>query len=721
MQRKYVETIVAVFTSLLLATSSHGEELPLQYPETRRVEQIDTYHGVEVPDPYRWLETDPRNSPEVAAWIEAENKLTRGYLDAIASRESIHRRLTDLWNYERYSTPSQTAGRYFFYKNDGLQNQAVLYVAESYDSEGRILLDPNTWSKDGTVALGIAKVSEDGRYLAHGRREAGSDWSTIYVLEIETGQPLEETLRWTRFGNIVWNAEGSGFYYARYPEPEEGKEFQSLATNQKIYFHRLHTPQEQDLLVYERTDHPEWSFSLTRTDDNRYLMLSIHRSTDPQNQVLLRRVDAPIDGEWTPLIDDFQNEFSFVGNEGDKLFFMTDLDAPTKRVVAMNADQPSREGLAEIVPRGEATLENIQLLSGKFVAVYLKDVVSQVRVFALDGSPLRDVELPGVGWAHGFGGRQTDTETFYAFTSYATPTSIYRYDVVTGESTKIRSPQIDFDPAKYEVRQAFYQSKDGTRIPILVTHRRDIQRDGQRPTLLYGYGGFSISLSPYFSVAYAAWMQMGGVVAIPNLRGGGEYGEAWHLAGKKLKKQNVFDDFIAAAEWLTAEGYTSPKKLAIMGGSNGGLLVGAVMTQRPELFGACLPAVGVMDMLRYHQFTAGHFWRDEYGTVDDPEEFRALLAYSPYHNLRPDQNYPATMVMTADTDDRVVPLHSFKFAAALQHAQEGPVPVLLRVETRAGHGRGTPVTKQIDAAADRWAFLWKSLGMSESGIPVTVQ
>ena len=698
---------------LLLTISSHSEELPLQYPETRRVDQIDTYHGVEVPDPYRWLEADPRNSPEVAAWIEAQNKLTRTYLDAIASRESIRRRLTKLWNYERYSVPSQTAGRYFFYKNNGLQNQAVFYVADTYDGPGRVLLDPNTWSPDGTVALGITRVSEDGRHLAYGRREAGSDWSTIHVLEIETGQALDDTLRWTRFGNIVWNAKGSGFYYARYPKPVPGQQFQSLAINQKIYFHRLHTPQEQDTLVYQRPDHPEWSFSLTRTDDDRYLVLSIYRSTDPQNQVWLRRADAPVDSPWTPLVDDFQNEFSFVGNDGEKLFFVTDLDAPTKRVVALDAHRPGRPGLVEIVPRSDATLEHVQLLAGKFVAVYLKDVVSQVRVFARDGSPLRDVELPGIGGVHGFGGRQTDVETFYAFTSYATPTSIYRYDLQTGESTKIRSPQIDFDPAQYEVRQAFYRSKDGTRVPILVTHRRDVQRDGQRPTLLYGYGGFSISLTPYFSVAYATWLQMGGVLAVPNLRGGGEYGEAWHLAGKKLNKQNVFDDFLAAAGWLVAENYTSPAKLAIMGGSNGGLLVGAAMTQRPELFGACLPAVGVMDMLRYHRFTAGHFWRDEYGTVDDPAEFRALLAYSPYHNIHPGQVYPATMVMTADTDDRVVPLHSFKFAAALQYAQAGPAPILLRVETRAGHGRGTPIAKQIDAVADRWAFLWKNLGMEE--------
>lgn len=706
-------TKTAIVVVLLTPLQIYGKDPMLQYPETRRIEHVDTYHGTEVPDPYRWLEEDVRNSTEVAEWVTAQNQLTRGYLNGIEQRQKIHARLTELWNYERYSVPLVTAGRYFFYKNDGLQNQAVLYVSDSDTAAGRVLLDPNTWSEDGTISLGSTSVSDDGQYLAYSRKESGSDWSTLYVLEIDSGKQLPDTLRWIRWGNVVWNAEGTGFYYTRHSEPEEGQQFQSLAINPRCYFHRLGDSQEEDQLVYSRPDHPKWSFGLQRTDDNQYLVMSISRSTDPQNQILLRSVSDPLDGPWTPLIEDFENEFSLVGNEGSKLLFVTDFEAPTKRVVTLEADKQGREHLVELLPAREATLDAISFLSGKLMVTYLQDVLSKVHVYGVDGSFQREVELPGVGSAHGFGGRQADTETFYAFTNYATPTSIYRYDVLTGESTQIRTPQVDFNPDDYEVRQAFYSSKDGTRVPIIVAHRRGIKLDGRRPTLLYGYGGFNVSLTPYFSVEYAIWMEMGGVIAVPNLRGGGEYGEAWHQAGKKLNKQNVFDDFIAAAEWLVDQGYTSSEKLAIRGGSNGGLLVGAVMTQRPDLFGACLPAVGVMDMLKFHQFTAGHFWRDEYGTVDDVEEFKTLLAYSPYHNLRPGTRYPATMVTTADTDDRVVPMHSFKFGAALQHAQAGAAPVLLRIETRSGHGAGTPITKRIDAAADRWAFLWKNLAMSE--------
>lgn len=675
------------------------------------MEHIDTYHNVEVSDPYRWLEEDPRNSPEVAQWVEDQNQVARNYLDRIKHREKFQSRLTELWNYERTSVPLKIAGRYFFHKNNGLQNQAVFYVAKKADGQGRVLLDPNTWSDDGTVSLGSTEVSENGRYLAYGRREAGSDWSTIRVMDVDAGTQLDDELSWTRWGNIVWNAQSTGFFYTRYPEPEPGKKFLSPTINPMIYFHRLGDKQAEDQLVYRRPDHSKWSFWLQRTEDDQTLVLSIARSTDPQNQVWLRPVEAPLDSEWTAAVDDFENEFSFFGNDGNQLFFVTDLSAPTKRVVALDANQPGRAHLSEVIPANDATLTDVSFLNGKFVASYLKDVVSQVRIVSRAGEQVSHVELPGLGAAHGFDGRQNHTETFYAFTSYTTPTSIFRYDLTSGLSTKIRSPAIDFDREKYEVRQAFYQSKDGTRVPIMVSHRKGLPLDGNRPTLLYGYGGFGIPLTPQFSVEYATWMEAGGVLAVPNLRGGGEYGEAWHQAGKGVSKQNVFDDFIAAAEWLIAEKYTSSKKLAIMGGSNGGLLVGAVMTQRPDLFGACLPSVGVMDMLRYDQFTAGHFWRDEYGSASDPEQFQALLAYSPYHNLRPEQNYPATMVMTADTDDRVVPLHSFKFGARLQFAQTSPAPVLLRIETRAGHGAGTPTSKRIAAAADRWAFLWENLGM----------
>ncbi len=520
-------------------------------------------------------------------------------------------------------------------------------------------------------------------------------------------------LQWTRWGNIVWNAESTGFFYTRYPEPEAGQQFQSSVTDPMIYFHRLGTPQADDTLVYRQPDHPTWSFWLTRSDDNQYLVLSIARSTDPQNQVGYRAVSAPHDAPWIPLVEDFENEFEFVGNTDNTFYFFTDYQAPTKRLVAMDLQHPGRDRLQEIIPTQEdATLQAVHLLADDhLVASYLKDVVSQVRVYDLNGALVSQLQLPGTGSARGFAGRSHDTETFYALTSYNRPTSIYRYDLQTGDSEQIRAPQIDFSASDYAVRQARFTSPDGTQVPILVTHRRGLELDGNHPTLLYGYGGFNISLKPSFSVEYAVWMEQGGVLAVANLRGGGEYGEPWHQAGKKLHKQNVFDDFIAAAEWLIAEGYTTSNKLAIKGGSNGGLLVGAVMTQRPELFGACLPAVGVMDMLRYQTFTAGHFWRDEYGTVDDPQEFQVLHAYSPYHNLRAGVRYPATLVSTADTDDRVVPMHSFKFGAALQWAQASPAPTLLRIETRAGHGAGTPISKRIAAAADNWAFLWQNLGM----------
>lgn len=693
------------------AAVAFAEEPVVSYPATRRVEQVDEFHGVKVADPYRWLEQDPRSSEEVDAWIAAQNKVTRAFLDAIPELPAIRERLSALWNYERYSAPWQVASRYFYFKNDGLQNQAVLYVADAYDAAGRVLLDPNAWSDDGTIALGQTKVSDDGRLLAYARKSAGSDWSTIRVLEVDMGKELSDELQWARHGNIVWNAASDGFYYARYPEPPEGEQYQALSLNQMIYFHRLGDEQSADKLVFRRPDEPKWSFWLTRTDDDEYLVLSMFRSTDPQNQVLVRRVGAD-DDQWTTLVGDFENEYGFIGNVGSQFLFLTDLDAPTKRIVAMDVGRAGEGGVEEVVGATKATLVDASLIDGKLIVQYLEDVASRVEMFTPAGDPLGDVSLPGVGSAEGFSGKQDDKETFFVFTSYTTPPSIYRLDLQTAKTSVLRTPQIKFDPSQYESKQVFFSSKDGTRVPMIISHRKGIKLDGRNPTLLYAYGGFSISLTPFFSVEYASWMDMGGIVAVANLRGGGEYGEAWHAAGKKTHKQNVFDDFIAASEWLIAEKYTSAAKLAIMGGSNGGLLVGAAETQRPDLYAAALPAVGVMDMLRFHQFTAGHFWRDEYGTADDPAEFKALLAYSPYHNLKQGASYPATLITTADTDDRVVPMHSFKFAAALQHAQGGPAPILLRVETRAGHGAGTPITKRIDQVADKWAFLWKTLGMA---------
>jgi prolyl oligopeptidase len=694
--------------------SQTNEEPRMKYPETRRVDQVDEHHGVKVADPYRWLEADVRESPEVAEWVAQQNAVARGYLDAIPQRPEIVNRLTELWNYERYSPPSQEGGKYFYLKNDGLQNQSVLYVAGDYDTEGRVLVDPNTWSEDGTVAMRNFSVSDDGRYLAYSRADAGSDWQQIYVLDIDSDQLLDDHLKWVRFTGIDWTKDGSGFYYNRYPEPPEGEEYQSAALNQMVYFHKLGTKQEEDQLIYRRPDHPDWGFSVTPTEDNQYLVLSISRSTDPQNQVYVRELSAPADAPWTELIGDFENQFWFIGNDGETLFFLTDLGAPTKRIVAMDITRPGRHHLKEIVPARKATLDGASILSRRIIAQYLVDVLTEVEVFDLAGKSVAKVARPGFGAVHGFTGDQDDTETFYTFTSYNTPPRVYRYDLTSGQSQLVREPDLKFDPEKFTVEQVFYHSKDGTRVPMTLAYRKELPKDEPQPTLLYGYGGYNISLTPGFYPDYVAWMEMGGVLAVANLRGGGEYGEEWHQAGKTLKKQNVFDDFVAAAEWLIAEGRTSTEKISIMGGSNGGLLVGAVEVQRPELFGACIPMVGVLDMLRFHQFTAGQFWRDEYGRVENEDEFKALLAYSPYHNTKPAE-YPPTLIMTADTDDRVVPMHSFKFAAALQHAQQGDAPILLRVEMRAGHGGGTPVKKLIEIAADRLAFLAKYLDVKPQG------
>ncbi len=713
------------------ATSAKSDETALpKYPATRRVDTTDTYHGVQIADPYRWLEADVRESPEVAAWVREQNKIARKFLDAIPQRPQIVRRLTELWSYARYSAPIEEAGKYFYLKNDGLQDQAILYVADSYDGEGRVLLDPNEWSQDGTASLADYSISDDGKYLAYARSEAGSDWKQIYVVEIETGKLLTDELNWVRFGGLSWDKQSAGFYYSRYPKPAAGEKHQGVALDQMVYYHQLGDPQSQDRLIYRDEQHPDWSFGVAPTDDGKYLVLSIYRSTDPQNQLLVRETSAAsatdTAAEWTALVTDFENEFSFIGNDSEQFYFLTDLDAPTKRIITMDISQPGRESVTEVVPLGDGTIDGASILAGRLIVQSLVDVLPHVRIFDLQGKQLGEVELPGIGTVAGFSGDQDNTEAFYIFTSYNTPTAVYRYDVPANTSQLIRRPTVKFIPDDFVVEQVFYESKDGTRVPMMLAYKKRVEQaelpltseqpipepptlNQPQPTLLYGYGGYNITISPAFSADYIAWMELGGVVAVANLRGGGEYGEDWHLGGKNLKKQNVFDDFIAAAEWLIREGRTSSDQLAIMGGSNGGLLVGAVMVQRPELFGSCIPIVGVLDMLRFHQFTAGQFWRNEYGSVEDPAEFKNLLAYSPYHNLTEGIQYPATMIMTADTDDRVVPMHSFKFAAALQRAQAGNAPILLRIETSAGHGRGTPTSKRIENAADRWAFLVKCL------------
>lgn len=680
----------------------------MTYPKTKKIDHVDELHGTKVPDPYRWLEDDVRESKDVAAWVEAENKVTAAFLESIPQREAIKKRLTELWNYEKYSAPSKAGAHYFFSKNDGLQNQSVLYKQDSLDAEPSVLIDPNKWTKDGTMALGTTSFSDDGQYLAYSVAEAGSDWNTWRILEIETGKLLDDELKWVKFSGAAWTADSKGFFYSRYDEPPAGAAFQKTNLNQKVFYHRIGTPQSQDVLVYKRPDEPTWGFGLQVTEDGRYLIITVWKGTNDKYRILYKDLTEPY-GLPIDLIEHFNDEYTFVGNDGTTFYFATDLEAPRKRIVAIDTRKPSV--IREVVPQSAETLVGTNIVANQFVLTYLKDARSQVKIHAMDGRFIREVQFPGIGTAAGFGGRRTDTETFYSFSSFATPPSIYRYDMLTGESKLLRQAAVKFNPDDYEVKQVFYTSKDGTKVPMFIAHKKGLKLDGSNPTLLYGYGGFSISLTPGFSVSRIAWMEMGGVYAVPNLRGGGEYGEEWHKAGTKLKKQNVFDDFIGAAEWLIKNGYTRPDKLAIQGGSNGGLLVGACMTQRPDLYGACLPAVGVMDMLRFHKFTAGRFWVDDFGSADDPDEFKALLAYSPYQNLKPGTKYPATMVTTADTDDRVVPGHSFKFAARLQECHKGDPPVLIRIETRAGHGAGKPTSKLIEETADQWAFLVKSLGV----------
>lgn len=699
--------VLAIFAMGVVGRAAEG---PLTYPSTKKVDHTDDYHGNKVADPYRWLEDDVRKSKDVADWVTAQNKVTFGFLEAIPERESIKKRITELWNFEKYSAPSRVGGRYFYSRNDGLQNQSVIYVQESLDSKPRVLLDPNSWSKDGTVALSGMRVSEDGKYVAYGIADAGSDWNTWRILHIDSGKLLDDELKWIKFNSPTWTRDGKGFFYCRYDEPKAGGQFQSLNLNQKMYYHRVGTPQSDDVLVYKRPDQPSWGFQSTVSEDGRYLVITIWQGTDDRYRIVYKDLTEPY-GMPIDLIDNFENEYSFIDNDGPVFYFKTDLQAPRGRIIAIDIRKPERENWKEIIPQAAENLQSVSLVGNLFVTSYLKDARTQVKMYDTSGSFVRDVTFPTIGSASGFGGKRTDTETFYTFMSFATPPTIYRYDLLTGASKVFRQAEVKFKPDDFEVKQVFFNSKDGTRVPLFLAHKKGLKLDGSNPTLLYGYGGFNIPQTPAFSISRLAWMEMGGVFAMACLRGGGEYGNDWHKAGTKLKKQNVFDDFIGAAEWLIANKYTSSSRLAIQGGSNGGLLVGACMTQRPELFGACLPAVGVMDMLRFQKFTAGRFWVDDYGSSDNPEEFKALHAYSPYHNLKKGTRYPATLITTADTDDRVVPGHSFKFAAALQEAHGGSTPVLIRIETRAGHGAGKPTAKIIEEIADQWAFLVKNLGI----------
>ncbi|HKR59937.1 MAG TPA: prolyl oligopeptidase family serine peptidase, partial [Pyrinomonadaceae bacterium] len=654
-----------------------------------------------------WLED--LDSEETRKWVEAENLLTASFLSEIPARARIKDRLTKLWNYERFGTPFREGKNYFYTRNSGLQNQSVLYTVTSLDGQPTLLLDPNTLSTDGTVALSGTSVSNNGKLLAYSLSASGSDWQEWKVRDVASGKDLSDNLKWVKFSGASWTADDTGFFYSRYEEPKSDS---LKGTNyfQKLYYHKLGTPQSDDVLIYERPDQKDWLFGGNVTEDGRYLIISVFQGTDNKNRVYykdLETKDAPV----VKLLDDFDAAYNFVGNDGSVFWFQTDLKASRGKVIAIDTNKPDRNNWQVLVPEAAEALQGVNVVNHMFVANYLKDAHTQVKIFNTNGKFAREVSFPGLGSAGGFGGHAKDKETFYSYTGFTSPTTIYRYDMVSGKSSIFRQPKADFNPDDYETKQVFYSSKDGTKVPMFITYKKGLKLDGNNPTYLYGYGGFNIALSPAFSVSNLVWMEMGGIYAQANLRGGSEYGEDWHQSGMKLKKQNVFDDFIAAAEWLIENKYTSTPKLAIGGGSNGGLLVGAALTQRPDLFGAALPAVGVMDMLRFQKFTIGWAWVSDYGSSDNADEFKALYAYSPLHNIKSGKTYPPTMVTTADHDDRVWPGHSFKFAAALQEAQAGAAPVLIRIETKAGHGAGKPTSKQIEEVADRWAFLRRTLNV----------
>ncbi|MCE3002767.1 MAG: prolyl oligopeptidase family serine peptidase [Xanthomonadaceae bacterium] len=685
-----------------------GKPRAFDYPAAKMVDQADDYFDQRIFDPYRWMED--LDSPELAQWVAAQNALTQSYLADAPGRERIKARLTELWNYERYGVPQVRGGRYFYTRNDGLQNQAPVYWQAALDAEPTLLLDPNTLSADGTVSLADWEASDDGKRLAYALSDGGSDWRTIKVRDVDSGQDLADEIRWAKFTSIAWARDGSGFYYSRYDAPQGENELKAVNKFQKLYFHRLGTPQDQDRLVYERPDQPDWGFQAEVSDDGHHLVVTVSKGTDERNLLFvqdLRKADAPMQ----EIVSEFRAAYDFIGAADGRLFVRTDDGAERYRIVAIDPAKPAQDDWREVVPQAEATLLSANVVGGQVIANRLRDAASEVTAYDLKGKRLRTIALPGLGTATGFGGGASASETFFAFASFTTPGTILRYEPKSGRVAVFREPKVAFDPAAYETRQVFYPSKDGTKIPMFITARRGVTLDGDNPTLLYGYGGFNIPVTPAFSANTIAWLELGGVYASANLRGGGEYGRAWHEAGMKTRRQNVFDDFAAAAEYLIAEKWTQPERLAISGRSNGGLLVAATMLQRPELFGAALPAVSVLDMLRFREFTIGWAWESDYGSVKDPAEFKALLAYSPLHNIRPKVEYPATLVTTADRDDRVFPAHSFKFAAALQAAYQGERPMLIRVETRAGHGAGKPTSKIIGERADEYAFLVKTLGI----------
>jgi len=701
------------FAAVALVTLVQNTDAQTQfkYPPGPANNQVDDYNGVKVADPYRPLENP--DSPESRAWIEAENKITFDFLKTIPERDGIRKRLTEVWDYERFGVPFKEDGHYFFSKNSGLQNQNVIYTTTNLSGASRELLDPNLLAKDGTIALGGLDVTDDARLMAYGLATAGSDWQQWKVRDVGTGKDRQDLLDWVKFSNASWKKDGSGFFYSRYDKPDEKNKLRSQVYNHKLFFHRLGTQQSQDKLIYERPDQKEWLFNAEVTDDGRYLIISVQRGTDPKNRIFYKNLADP-NSKVVELLDKADAEYDFIDNEGPVFVFRTNLGAPLGRIISIDTSKSLPPKVDQLVPESKDKLEAVSSVGDRFVAVCLKDAHSAVKLFKRDGSADGEIALPGLGTAAGFTGKHQDRETFYSFTSFTTPTEIFRYDFDKRASELLFKPNVKFNPDDYTTEQVFYHSADGTRVPMFISYKKGMKRDGQTPTYLYGYGGFDISSTPSFAPANLVWMEMGGIYAVANLRGGGEYGENWHEAGMLHTKQNVFDDFIAAARYLIDNKFTSTSKLAIGGGSNGGLLVGACMTQRPDLFGAALPNVGVMDMLRFQKFTIGWAWTSDYGSSEKPDDFAYLYAYSPLHHIAKGCCYPATFITTADHDDRVVPAHSFKFAATLQAAQGCDKPVLIRIETKAGHGAGKPTTKIIEETVDRWAFFVKELGMKLS-------
>jgi prolyl oligopeptidase len=693
----------------MAAAAPEAPKASVVYPVTERQNLVENQFGVPVADPYRWLENDVREDPKVAAWVAQQNALTNSYLATLPTRALFQQRIRELYNFERFGVPQKEGNRYFYSRNTGLQNQNVLYVREGLNGTPRMLIDPNTWSQDGATALGGWEPSEDGRRLVYSIQEGGTDWRVVRVLDVDTGKVMADEVKWVKFSPLSWAKDGSGFYYSRFPEPKKGQQFQSLNENHAVYFHKLGTPQSADRLVFAQPDRPKLSNSGQVSDDGRWLIVTSSEGTDERYDVTLIDLTRP-NAPPRRYITGLQNQWDYVGNVGNTFYWATNTQAPKLRIVSTDISRPTPEP-RQLVGEADATLEGASIVGNQLIASYLADAKTEVRTFTLDGKPTGKISLPGIGSAGGFSGDANDSETFFAFSSFNMPTTIYRYDSSTGQATVWAQPKVAFQPEDFTVSQRFYRSKDGTRVPMFLVHRKDLDMSKRQPTLLYGYGGFNVSVTPGFSATRLAWVEQGGVLAVANIRGGGEYGKAWHDAGRLQNKQNVFDDFIAAGEYLVREGITSPKKLAVQGGSNGGLLVGAVVNQRPDLFAAALPAVGVMDMLRFNRWTAGRYWVDDYGYPDREPDFRTLMSYSPYHNIRPGKDYPAILVTTADTDDRVVPGHSFKYAAALQAMDTGPQPKLIRIETRAGHGSGKPTEKIIEEYADMWAFIAQHTGL----------